>query len=56
MTDILSFHMDYLMKHKITDISLDITGIYIQAVLSECGIKMSAWGIKVLIFTLIAIL
>ena len=56
MTDILSFHIDYMTKHHLTDISLDITGIYIQAALAECGVKMSTFAVKILIFSLIAAL
>ena len=56
MIDILTFHIDYMTKHKLLDISLDVTGVYVQAILAECGIKMSTYGVKVLIFTLIAVL
>ena len=56
MIDILSFHTDYLLKHKITDISLDVTGVYVQMALAEMGVKASTFTIKILIFALIAAL
>ena len=56
MIDILSFHTDYLLKHKISDMSLDVTGVYIQMILAECGVKASTFTIKILVFALIAAL
>jgi hypothetical protein len=56
ITDLITIHADYLMKYKITDISLDITGTYIQMLLSEAGLKLSTIGVKLLIIALIAVL
>jgi hypothetical protein len=44
------------MKYKITDISLDITGTYVQMLLAEAGLKLSTIGVKLLIIALIAAL
>ena len=56
MTDLLSIHGQYFTNHKIMDVSLDLTGTYIQMLLAECGVKMSTFGIKLLVVALITIL
>ncbi len=44
------------MRHKIADISLDITGTYVQMLLTELGLKVSTIGVKFIIIALIAAL
>ncbi len=56
LIDLISIHADYLMKYKLSDVSLDVTGSYLQFLLAEAGIKVSTIGIKMIVITLIAAL
>ncbi len=56
LSDIMYMHAQYFTNHKMSDISIDIAGSYIQMLAAEFGVKMSTFGFKMVIITLIAIL